>query len=175
MQQDPDADVKARLAEAKARLALMDADLSNLHKKLVAPDKMDALLQNILKRNKRLQLISLKSLPVMNLYEIEKTTEGAATAQTTAQASAKVTTELNQVALNKLTTINPDELSIYKHEVELVLEGNYLDMLAYTKDLESMPEQVYWSRANLQVIEYPKARLSLQIFTLSLERKWLNL
>lgn len=175
MQQDPDADVKARLTEAKARMTLMDADLSNLHKKLVAPEKMDALLQNILKRNKRLQLISLKSLPVMNLFEIEKPTDGTASAQATAQASAKVTTEANQLAANKTTLINPDELSIYKHEVELVLEGNYLDMLAYTKDLESMPEQVYWSRANLQVIEYPKARLSLQIFTLSLEKKWLNL
>lgn len=180
MRGDPDAEIKARLNEAKARLQLMDSDLSNLQKNLVAPDKMDTLLQNILKRNKRLQLISLKSFPVVNLFDVAKASDGAANASAGAtEAATNTGSTTNQVlpssSGSKIGTLNTDELSIYKHEVELVLEGNYLDMLAYIKELEAMPEQVYWSRGSLNVLEYPKASLSLQIFTLSLEKKWLNL
>ncbi|MBC3830912.1 hypothetical protein H8K33_05285 [Undibacterium amnicola] len=180
MRGDPDAEIKARLNEAKARLRLMDSDLSNLQKNLVAPDKMDTLLQNILKRNKRLQLISLKSFPVVNLFDVAKTSDSAANASASAiEAATNTVSTANQVlpssSGSKIGTLNTDELSIYKHEVELVLEGNYLDMLAYIKELEAMPEQVYWSRGSLNVLEYPKASLSLQIFTLSLEKKWLNL
>lgn len=182
MRGDPDAEIKARLNEAKARLQLMDSDLSSLQKNLVAPDKMDTLLQNILKRNKRLQLISLKSFPVVNLFDVAKASDGAANASASASAAEAATnaaSTANQVlpssSGSKIATLNTDELSIYKHEVELVLEGNYLDMLAYIKELEAMPEQVYWSRGSLNVLEYPKASLSLQIFTLSLEKKWLNL
>lgn len=180
MRGDPDAEIKARLNEAKARLLLMDSDLSNLQKNLVAPDKMDTLLQNILKRNKRLQLISLKSFPVVNLFDVAKTSDSAANASASAaEAATNAASTANQVlpssSGSKIGTLNTDELSIYKHEVELVLEGNYLDMLAYIKELEAMPEQVYWSRGSLNVLEYPKASLSLQIFTLSLEKKWLNL
>nr|WP_315481378.1 hypothetical protein [uncultured Undibacterium sp.] len=180
MRGDPDAEIKARLNEAKARLLLMDSDLSNLQKNLVAPDKMDTLLQNILKRNKRLQLISLKSFPVVNLFDVAKASDSAANASASAaEAATNAASTANQVlpssSGNKVSTLNTDELSIYKHEVELVLEGNYLDMLAYIKELEAMPEQVYWSRGSLNVLEYPKASLSLQIFTLSLEKKWLNL
>lgn len=180
MRGDPDAEIKARLNEAKARLLLMDSDLSNLQKNLVAPDKMDTLLQNILKRNKRLQLISLKSFPVVNLFDVAKASDGAANASANlAEVTTNTGSTANQVlpssSGSKIATLNTDELSIYKHEVELVLEGNYLDMLAYIKELEAMPEQVYWSRGSLNVLEYPKASLSLQIFTLSLEKKWLNL
>lgn len=180
MRGDPDAEIKARLNEAKARLLLMDSDLSNLQKNLVAPDKMDTLLQNILKRNKRLQLISLKSFPVVNLFDVAKTSDSAANASASATEAATNTVSTANQGLpsssgSKIGTLNTDELSIYKHEVELVLEGNYLEMLAYIKELEAMPEQVYWSRGSLNVLEYPKASLSLQIFTLSLEKKWLNL
>ncbi len=182
MRGDPDAEIKARLNEAKARLLLMDSDLSNLQKNLVAPDKMDTLLQNILKRNKRLQLISLKSFPVVNLFDVAKASDGAANASASASATEAATNTVSTAnqglpssSGSKIATLNSDELSIYKHEVELVLEGNYLDMLAYIKELEAMPEQVYWSRGSLNVLEYPKASLSLQIFTLSLEKKWLNL
>jgi MSHA biogenesis protein MshJ len=41
--------------------------------------------------------------------------------------------------------------------------------------LESMPQQLYWSEREMQVLDYPKARLRLRLFTLSLEKSWLNL
>ena len=160
---DPDVEIRAKISEAKQRLMAMDQDLLTLHKNLVQAEKMNQLLENILKQNKTLQLISLKSLPVVNLIATPKEpdTINQTVVATTAMPSANVNT--------------PDAHSIYKHEVELVLQGNYLDMLTYMRELEAMPEQVYWSRASLSVLEYPKASLRLNLFTLSLEKKWLNL
>jgi MSHA biogenesis protein MshJ len=41
--------------------------------------------------------------------------------------------------------------------------------------LEAMPTQLFWGRAELQVEEYPDARLTLTLYTLSLDRKWIKL
>jgi MSHA biogenesis protein MshJ len=167
---DPDADIKKRILEAGLRLQSMDEELLGLQKNLVRPERMDALLENILKRNKRLQLISLRSLPVVNLMDV------------TSASDLPIAGDLKSTAVGaEGLAIIPalsggiDERSIYKHEVELILHGNYLDMLNYMRELESMPERVYWSKSSLKVIEYPKASLSLHLFTLSLEKKWLNL
>lgn len=160
---DPDVEMRKKIAEAKVRLVAMDQDLLKLQKNLVQAEKIDMLLGNILKRNKALQLISLKSLPVVNLIAMPKVQE-------VINQSATAPTVMPGASLS-----TPDEHSIYKHEVELVLQGNYLDMLTYMRELEAMPERVYWSRASLSVLEYPKASLRLNLFTLSLEKKWLNL
>lgn len=146
---DPDAEIKKRIANVKEHLQKIEKDLGGFQKNLVSPARVDAMLENILRHNKRLQLVSLKSLPVVNLMPVPNADEKAA------------------------TTI--EEQSIYKHEVELVLTGNYLDMLAYMRELEAMPERLYWGHSQLTVIEYPKAKLSLNLFTLSLEKKWLDL
>ncbi|MBR7800066.1 MSHA biogenesis protein MshJ [Undibacterium fentianense] len=157
---DPDAELKAKITEAKLRLTMMDQDLLKLEDNLVRPDKMDGLLSDMFKRNKKLQWISTKSLPVVNLMELPSIQEASIG---------------SEGADSNPRTIALDDRSIYKHEVELVLQGNYLDMLAYMRALEAMPQRVYWGRSSLTVLEYPKASLSLHLFTLSLEKKWLNL
>jgi MSHA biogenesis protein MshJ len=164
LSRDPDIELRAKIEEAKVRLLAMDQDLLSLQKNLVPAEKIDLLLARILKRNKSLQLISLKSLPVVNLVAAMDVKDTVTT-----QAEALPSTmPSNTVSIQ-------NEHSIYKHEVELTLQGNYLDMLAYMRELEALPERVYWSRSSLQVLEYPKASLRLNLFTLSLEKKWLNL
>ena len=167
MSADPDAEIKMRIANAKQQLAQIDSTLQALQKNLVRPEKMTALLESILKRNHKLQLLSLKTLPVINVIDefedtISLTTKAVSAISPTASTNA----------------ITPDQNfhgAIYKHEVEIILQGNYLDMLSYMRELESLPEQVYWNKGKLTVIDYPKANLTLNLFTLSLEKKWLNL
>lgn len=164
LNRDPDIELRAKIEETKVRLLAMDQDLLSLQKNLVPAEKIDLLLAGILKRNKSLQLISLKSLPVVNLV-----------ATTNVKDAVTTQVEAPQSTMSGNTVSIQNEHSIYKHEVELTLEGNYLDMLAYMQELEALPERVYWSRSSLQVLEYPKASLRLNLFTLSLEKKWLNL
>jgi MSHA biogenesis protein MshJ len=164
---DPDAEIKKRIASAKQQLLQIDASLQELQKNLVRPEKMTALLENILKRNHKLQLLSLKNLPVINVIDdMEEPT--SLTSKVVASVNPAVGSSAGLVEANL-------HGAIYKHEVEIVMQGSYLDMLNYMRELESLPEQVYWSKAKLTVIEYPKASLTLSLFTLSLEKKWLNL
>jgi MSHA biogenesis protein MshJ len=64
---------------------------------------------------------------------------------------------------------------LYRHGVEVTVRGNYLDMVNYMDALESMPTQLFWGRAQLEVEEYPSSRLTLTLYTLSLDQKWMKL
>ncbi|MFZ6817134.1 hypothetical protein [Undibacterium sp. Ji22W] len=176
---DPDLELKSKINEAKVRLVLMDKDLLTLKKNLVQPEKMDELLQELLKRNKRLQLISLKSLPVVNLLDASNKASidvaSVVAAMVVNPAANSGTSQVISKDRPANSSQSQDERSIYKHEVEFELQGNYLDMLEYIKALEAMPERVYWSHSSLTVVEYPKSSMTLRLFTLSLEKKWLNL
>jgi MSHA biogenesis protein MshJ len=38
-----------------------------------------------------------------------------------------------------------------------------------------MPTQLFWGRAQLDVEDYPVSRLTLTLYTLSLDAKWMTL
>jgi MSHA biogenesis protein MshJ len=151
--QDPDAAARARLTELTGNTAQLATKLRAMQKGLVPPDRIAPLLETILKANGRLQLVSMKTLPVSPLGG--------------AQAPAAVPPVLHPV-------VNPNEL-LYRHGVELTVRGNYLDMVNYMDALEAMPTQLFWGQAGLEVEEYPNARLTLTLYTLSLDRKWMKL
>ncbi|MBS0308666.1 MAG: MSHA biogenesis protein MshJ [Proteobacteria bacterium] len=164
---DPDANNKAHLQKLQQDYRKTQGDLDAMRKGLVPPDKMNALLEDILKRNGKLRLVALKTLPVGTLGEGEAGTTSSAAASSAASAVTGVTP-----AAIKPATI---ENAIFRHSVEITVEGAYLDMIAYLTALENLPRQVFWSKANLNVDAYPKATLTLTLFTLSLDEKWLNL
>ena len=169
---DPDAENKQKLLRAQQTLKSIDDSLQDLQKNLVRPEKMAGLLDGILRRNHSLQLVSLKSQPVVSVTDVMSdpvVTSGTGVTLASAVAKSIAGTNVSQCGAAALNG------SIYKHEVEIVLQGNYLDMLAYLRELESLPEQVYWSSAQMNVDTYPKATLTLNLFTLSLDKKWLDL
>jgi len=64
---------------------------------------------------------------------------------------------------------------LYRHGVQLVVEGGYQDMIDYLQALEHMPTRLFWGGASLDAQKYPKARLTLTLYTLSLDQKWIAL
>lgn len=64
---------------------------------------------------------------------------------------------------------------LYRHGVELTVEGSFADLLAYLQALEAMPQRVLWAGAQLKVEHHPKASLTLRLYTLSLDRTWLEI
>ena len=64
---------------------------------------------------------------------------------------------------------------LYRHGVELVLEGSYADLLGYLRAVEALPQRVLWGGISLKVEQYPRATLTLRVFTLSRERHWLEI
>lgn len=66
------------------------------------------------------------------------------------------------------------EAGPYVHPVELVVEGRYLDVLAYLRALESLPWHFNWKSLELNTIESPLNRVRIELTTLSMEREWLG-
>lgn len=166
VQSDPDADNRERLKAARQELLQMQAVLLDMQKGLVSPDKMTLLLEDILRRNGKLRLLSLKTLAATDLIE-----PVAAQAKTGMDKNSAMAAAAKQDAAQN----QPANGAVYKHGVELVLQGGYLDMVNYMAQLEAMPWQLFWGKAKLNADDYPQATLTLTLFTLSLHKKWLNL
>ena len=145
---DPDAQNKQRIAELQSRLQLLETRLNHLQTTLINPDKMPELLRSLLKKNGNLKLIELKTLPVKGLLE--------SSAENTEQAAKQ-------------------DVPVFRHGVEITIEGRYLDLLEYVTELEKMPWHVLWSKAGLNAEHYPDSQLTLTVYTLSLDKTWLSI
>jgi MSHA biogenesis protein MshJ len=165
---DPDKANQARLEELTQQAAQMQAALRDMQNGLVSPDRMSALLEGILKKNESLHLVSLKTLPASSVTE---QTNAAGRLVESAIASTKNKSEMKPTAKPEGWVSD----TVYKHGVEIVVQGGYLDIMNYLEQLEAMPWQLLWANAKLNVDEYPKSTLTLTLFTLSLDKKWLNL
>lgn len=166
VQNDPDAGTRARLNALKQESSQMQTVLLDMQKGLVSPDKMTLLLEDILKRDGKLRLLSLKTLSATNLLE-------PAASESKPNADKNIVSP--PITAKSLAENQLPAGSVYKHGVEITIQGDYLDMLNYMAQLEAMPWQLFWGKAKLNVDEYPKATLTLTLFTLSLDKKWLNL
>lgn len=185
---DPDAANRAQLQALRQQLSNSSAALQAMQKGLVAPEKMTPLLEHMLRSNGKLQLLSLTTLPVSGLSEAM-----VDTAMPPAGPVPAAPPQLNQQGVISAVVaavvpgsapaapapataapVRSREL-LYRHGVEIVLQGNYLDMIDYMNALETLPTQLFWGKATLDASAYPKAQLTLTLYTLSLDQKWMKL
>jgi MSHA biogenesis protein MshJ len=156
---DPDAPVRARLAATREESARLGESLRAMQQGLVAPERVAPLLEAILRANGRLKMVSVRTLAVEPLSGIGAK-QGAGEGNAAAAASVKPSAQR--------------EL-LFRHGVELTVRGSYLDMVDYMTALEALPTQLFWGKAQLEVEEYPSVRLTLTLYTLSLDEKWMKL
>ena len=150
---DPDGALKARLRDLMSRAGETDSRLKEVERSLVAPSAMPKLLQDLIAARKGLRLLALRSLPVTHLSE-----PAARAPQATKGEGEKF----------------DSPLGIFKHGVEISLQGEYLDLLAYLADIERLPQRLYWSTASLRTDDYPRSTLTVTVYTMSLDRTWLS-
>jgi MSHA biogenesis protein MshJ len=67
-----------------------------------------------------------------------------------------------------------DGAGYYLHPVRIEITGRYFDVLAYLKELESMPVRYYWRSFNYKVEEYPQARLVMEVYTLGSAQEFIG-
>jgi MSHA biogenesis protein MshJ len=157
-QADPDAPARARLAATREESARLAGNLRAMQQGLVPPEKVAPLLETILRANGRLKMVSVRTLPVEPLGGVGAHQDAAAT---------------NAAAPGARPAAKRDLL--FRHGVELTVRGSYLDMVDYMTALEALPTQLFWGKAQLEVEEYPSVRLTLTLYTLSLDEKWMKL
>jgi len=167
---DPDAPNKERITELNMQLKTLETQLSGLQNTLISPDKMPELLRSLLKKNGKLKLIELKTLPTKGLLEADAEDKDA----------PPTTTATNETDAAQKNAANKQDSAVFKHGVEITVEGRYLDLLDYVSELEQMPWHVLWSKAALNeeqnpAITWPANRLKLTVYTLSLDKTWLSI
>lgn len=160
---DPDAQNKQRVTELQSSLHQLETQLSGMQSTLISPEKMPDLLRSLLKKNGKLKLIELKTLPTKGLLE---------SASSDAINTASSTKGVTQTPVKMVQA----EAPVFKHGVEITVEGRYLDLLEYVSELEKMPWHILWSKAALSVDQRTQAsQLKLTVYTLSLDQTWLSI
>ncbi|HLO64882.1 MAG TPA: hypothetical protein VK165_18120 [Azonexus sp.] len=148
---DPDAGRKAELATLVAQREQLDQQLRQVGSALVRPEEMNGLLERLLARHAGLRLVSLKT-----------------------QAPQSV---LRDKGAAKDSDGKPVERSfdLYRHGVEIRLEGSYGQLQAYLAQLEKLPQRLLWGELSYRVIDYPRSEMTLTVYTLSPDKTWLTL
>ena len=143
-----------RAGELQTRLAGLDAQLTSTASGFVAADRMIQVLHDVLQAQGRLELVSIRNLPVTSLIEApppDPTQAAAAPAETPAEPQPP-----------------------YVHAVEIVIDGQYNDILDYLATLEALPWKFRWKSLDLSTAGYPRNRVRIEIATLSLDSTWMG-
>lgn len=157
---DPDTAERARLAKIRADAQALSASLTAMQEGMVAPERMTGMLEQMLRTHRGLRLKSMRTLGESSLG--------------TPQAAAAPGAGAIVPAAAAQNSKAPPEL-LHRHGVEMVVQGSYADMVAYMDALERMQGQVFWGSATLKSDTWPNATLTVVVYTINLDKKWLKL
>jgi len=126
-----------RVGELQTQMQGLDAQLASTASGFVSSKRMIEVLHDMLDRQGRLGLVSMRNLPVTRLI---------ATADPAAPARPP-----------------------YVHAIEIVIDGQYADILDYLAALEALPWKFRWTSLDLSTAGYPRNRVRIELSTLSLD------
>lgn len=135
---DPNEPVRLRIERARRQQENLDNSLLTQAGNLVSPQGMTRVLMAILERQDGLTLVQVQNLPSQMVQ------------QSAADAAG-----------------NAGGTNIYRHSLNLELEGDYLSLLAYLRRIESLPERFFWDQLSFVQTQWPRARIVLELHTLS--------
>lgn len=139
-----------RLTSLRERVAANDEEMRVYTSDLVDPQQMRLVLEELLRRQAGLKLLSATNLPARRVLEDDSDP---------AEPQAREDT---------------DAPRLYRHTLVLELEGSYLDCLTYLETVERLPWHLYWSRLDFAVDEYPRNKIVIELRTLSLDEEWIG-
>ncbi|MEO8007665.1 MAG: type II secretion system protein GspM [Betaproteobacteria bacterium] len=149
--QNPDVEGNKRIDDLRRQLGGYATELRGVQQRLVPPNQMVKVLEDMLSRDANVRLVKLRTLPVAALVE----PAGVAAENAAAKSSA------------------PTKNLVYKHGIELTVEGSYLELLDYQARLEHLPWRMFFARTSVDSVDYPRVFMTVTLYTLSLEEAWL--
>jgi MSHA biogenesis protein MshJ len=158
--QDPNEPLREQLSEIIAQSDSEQQKINLLTQALVAPKQMISLLESVLTQDKQLKLISLSNLP-----EEALSLEGKSLA-----VSANAAVDTSNITNDKTRA----DALIYKHTFEIELEATYDSALSYLQRLDGLPWQLFWQDLKYESTQYPKGKLNIRIYTLSMSQEVLG-
>ena len=169
---------QAELDSWRQRVRSGDAALRRHEDALVGPDHMLALLSQLLVRQGPVRVRALRSLGRHDLLQPaagQAPDAPAAAAAATAAAGGSPAGTNRQPGEPANSPVTTQPATLYRHGVELELEGGFNDLLAYLLAAEALPQRMLWGSISLKVAQHPKSVLTLRVYTLSRDRHWLEI
>ncbi len=89
----------------------------------------------------------------------------------------------SKLRLIRVRNVSPEAMSasadaltttFYRHGLEIEFEGSYLACLEYLERIEDLPWRFYWQLLEIEVLEYPRNRIRLEVSTLSPVVEWIG-
>ena len=131
--------------EIKRQIRKLEMQIALSSNEFIPPSQMPAVLQKLLKNNDRLRVTGLTSEPATIL-----------------NISSDDKTEESPLT------------PIYKHAMTIRFEGDYLSALDYIRDIENSDQRIFWDSVSINSDDYPETRVSISLFTLSLNEGWIG-
>ena len=135
---DLDAENRARKDNLLDSLDRLRGVVDTRTEDLIPPAEMTRVLKEMLSKTEGLRLVRLESLPVEPLFE------------------------------------TPEELDVeleggdlFKHGVVIEVLGDFPSTVRYLREIEQLPRRFYWETLDYEVVEYPTARVTLTLRSLS--------
>lgn len=143
-----------RLRALRERVAAGEEEMRIFTTDLVDPAEMRLVLEELLRRQTGLTLVSAVNRPARPVVDDAAGDEGTAHGAAEERESA-----------------GP---RLYRHSLVLTLHGSYLDCLRYLQAVEQLPWHLYWTRLELAADDYPMNVIVLEVTTLSLDEEWIG-
>lgn len=67
-----------------------------------------------------------------------------------------------------------EQINLYQHGVKIVLDGTFFAVQKYLEQIENLNWQFYWRLFDYQVIDYPNARVEIDLYTLSTSQAFIG-
>ena len=160
---------QGELSHWRQRVRDGDSALRRHEDSLVGPDRMLELLEQLLARHGEVRVRALQSLGRSDLLVAQP--GGPPGPVRPAAAPAALPTGAAAPAADAPPVLP----TLYRHGVELVLEGGFSDLLQTLKALEALPQHVLWGSLSLRVEQHPRSVLTLRVYTISRDRHWLEI
>lgn len=141
---DPNADERRVLQQLNASMQQVEGQIKEAVDGLIEPQEMARALESVLKKQQPLGFVRIENLGAKPLLNVEPT-EG-----------------------------NVSDAGIYIHTMRIELEGSFYQTRDYLQALEQLPWRFHWESVELQIIDYPSARVVITVNTLSLNEGWIG-
>ena len=135
-------------ARLRARIERIDSELQQRTARLISPEQMVTALRDVVADQSGIRLVRLENAPAEPIISVADESADAASAD--------------------------DVPRVYRHSVELVIEGRYLDVLEYLRRLEALEWRFRWDGLAVATQSYPVTRATVSLSTLSLAEDWIG-
>ncbi|GAA5171125.1 type II secretion system protein GspM [Viridibacterium curvum] len=142
----PDAQVQQQLDKLRADNRALRERMTGMSMPIMGPEKMRAMLQDLIAAQKGVTLSSIRSLPTEDLL-----------ADTSASGPAA------------------GGPSLYRQGLEVTVQGDYRALTEYLRKVEDLPWRAQLDGVSLTTVAWPQSTLKIRLYTLSLERPWISL